>query len=95
MSNNAEYLLKLMKDKIDVMLEQEHVLQEFLDWLDQKSQSIQPNYKKSAVRAFYFATAYTVSSNLNRVRELELAREQVINTTNNLTNAVARPIITQ
>jgi len=52
---SADSLLTMMKQQIDQMLAGETKLQEFLDWVRQKSNSVNVPYKPSAVRAFYLA----------------------------------------
>ncbi|MBD2455265.1 NACHT domain-containing NTPase [Nostoc sp. FACHB-87] len=93
MLNNAEYLLTLMKENIDTLLVKEHNLQNFLNWVHQKSQSTQLPYKLNSVRAFYFAIAYTVSLNMNKIRDIKAARDQILSCTHDLTNAIARDFI--
>jgi len=54
---SADSLLTMMKQQIDQMLAGETKLQEFLDWVRQKSNSVNVPYKPSAVRAFYLSFA--------------------------------------
>lgn len=51
---NAEPLLQLMKQQIDVLMETDGKLQQFLTCISQKCHSLQTPYKPAAVRAFYF-----------------------------------------
>jgi len=50
---NADSLLQLMKQKIDLLVAFDEKLQYFLTWLRQKSSSVSTCYKAVAVRAFY------------------------------------------
>jgi predicted NACHT family NTPase len=54
---NADNLLLLMKQQIDGLLGTDEKLQEFLTWVDLKSSSVEAPYKRSAIRAFYYALA--------------------------------------
>ncbi|NEP63080.1 MAG: NACHT domain-containing protein, partial [Symploca sp. SIO2G7] len=51
---NADKLLLLMKQKIDELVNSDNKLQQFLNWINQKSSSVDTPYKSAAVRAFYF-----------------------------------------
>lgn len=53
MLQNADYLLLLLKHKIDTAIHAETSLQPFLSWLEQKSVSEESIYKPEATRAFY------------------------------------------
>ncbi len=53
MLRNADYLLRLMKQKIDQLLAPDQHLQEFLTWVSQKSRGVPAAYKLVTVRAFY------------------------------------------
>jgi predicted NACHT family NTPase len=50
---SADQLLQLMKDKIDFLVASEQKIQDFLIWLQQKSNSVITKYKAGAIRAFY------------------------------------------
>jgi predicted NACHT family NTPase len=52
-SRPANYIMLLMKEKIDNIIAQDDKLQEFLNWVNQKSISYNNHYKSAAVRAFY------------------------------------------
>ena len=54
MLRNADYMLQLMKQKIDEMLAHDPQLQEFLTWVNQKSRFISVCVPPATVRAFYF-----------------------------------------
>lgn len=57
MLRNADYMLILMKQKIDDMLADDPQLQAFLGWVNQKSRSISVSQPPATVRAFYFDLA--------------------------------------
>ncbi len=68
--DNADYLLRLMKQRIDsIVLNQKS--QQFLKWVQEKSESVQTEYKSVAVRAFY------LNFDLNFGRTLSLAFDHV------------------
>ncbi len=72
MLRNADYLLSLMKQNIDSLIENDKDLQNFLSWISQKSRKIESFYKPAAIRAFYLAV------DLERASSLELATNHVI-----------------
>lgn len=51
---NAEPLLKLMKQQVDTLVTADAKLQEFLNGIEQKCQSLRSLYQPAAIRAFYF-----------------------------------------
>jgi predicted NACHT family NTPase len=53
--DNADYLLRLMKERIDSMLIDETEIQLMLSWAQQKSSLVKGSFKKTAVRAYYYA----------------------------------------
>ncbi|WP_271252166.1 NACHT domain-containing protein [Pseudanabaena sp. Chao 1811] len=63
----SDNFLQLMKDRIDGMLADDEKLQAFLEWTDQKTNSVEFSYKAVAVRAFY---AYVEARDLARARDL-------------------------
>jgi predicted NACHT family NTPase len=76
MLRNADYMLQLMKQKIDDLLAQDAQLQTFLCWLSQKTRSVSVSYKPVIVRAFYFDLAITrilalFGSSLDLTRSLD------------------------
>ncbi len=75
MSRSADYLLQLMKQKIDSLLATDLKLQDFLAWVWEKSNSIE-KYKPAAVRAFYFARARDLARARARDLALALARDR-------------------
>ncbi|MBD2495563.1 NACHT domain-containing NTPase [Nostoc sp. FACHB-280] len=50
---NASEMLRLMKQKIDNLVTDDQKIQDFLFWLNQKSNSVATQYKAGAIRAFY------------------------------------------
>lgn len=50
---NPEDMLRLIKQRIDLLLAEDEQIQEFLIWLSQKSNSVSTQYKAVAIRAFY------------------------------------------
>jgi len=90
---SAEYLLQLMKAKIDTLLEGDDKLQYLLIWVHNKSQSVEFLHKSNAIRAFYFAFVCTLTFNLNRVCNLKSARNKVLSRTHDLTHALVRDFI--
>jgi predicted NACHT family NTPase len=55
--DNADYLLRLMKQRIDSIVSIDLKFQKFLEWVQEKSKSIEMSHKLAAVRAFYLAQA--------------------------------------
>jgi predicted NACHT family NTPase len=53
----ADYLLQLMKQRIDALLAADEKSQQFLTWASKKSLVIEVSHKPAAVRAFYFNLA--------------------------------------
>ncbi|HEY9876855.1 MAG TPA: NACHT domain-containing NTPase [Leptolyngbyaceae cyanobacterium] len=70
MLESADELLRAMKQEIDHLLSRDDRLQQFLDWVTEKSRSVQATYKSAAVRAFYF----TLDLGLSRSLDLALDR---------------------
>ncbi len=54
---NADYLLKLMKQKVDAIAAGDEDIQKLLVWLKEKTDSIEHPYKPAAVRADYIEPA--------------------------------------
>jgi predicted NACHT family NTPase len=69
---SADYLLKQMKQKIDELLVGDEKLQQFLKWVQQKSESVEVLYKPAAVRAFYFDLDITRDLDLDLAHNLDL-----------------------
>ena len=52
--SNSDYLLKLMKEKVDDIVSINQNIQNALKWLQEKTDSIDHSYKPACVRASYF-----------------------------------------
>ncbi|MEO1353340.1 MAG: NACHT domain-containing NTPase [Cyanobacteria bacterium J06635_15] len=75
----ADELLQLMKQQIDLLVMDEPDLQMFLTWVCEKSKSVRDLFKPGTIRAFYFALARTLprephALDLDLNRALEIAR---------------------
>ncbi|PPS45686.1 NACHT domain-containing NTPase [Chroococcidiopsis sp. TS-821] len=76
---NTDYLLLLLKHKIDTLIESQATLQPFLSWLEHQSMNINFAYKPAAIRAFYiecilgrdFEISGTLDSQLSRDLEAD------------------------
>jgi len=74
MLRRSDDFLKLMKSRIDGMLTGDEKLQTFLAWANEKTNSVQFNYKTVAVRAFYaYVEFHARALDLDRARALALA----------------------
>ncbi|MBD2039251.1 NACHT domain-containing NTPase [Microcoleus sp. FACHB-672] len=72
---SADRLLLLMKQQIDMLVASDNRLQQFLEWVSQKSASVEVPFKSVAVRALYFhfeldRAHNTVSARVSRVFKL-------------------------
>jgi predicted NACHT family NTPase len=56
--DNADFFLQAMKCNIDSLLAKDSNLQQFLNWVNEKYQSVSHIDKTVAIRAFYYAIAY-------------------------------------
>ena len=100
----ADYLIEQLKIKLDLLINQEAYLQEFLAFINLKVNSISVDYKASAVRAFYFSLFHNrdlnlaialdgrLASNLDQELALDLALERAFAIAENL---VKNPSIKQ
>lgn len=82
MLRNADYLLRLIKQKIDKLLAEDVQLQAFITWVNQKSESVSVSYKPVIVRAFYLdlaiarcLNAFASSLDLARLLDRNLTRD--------------------
>lgn len=87
MLRNADYFLLLMKQQVDRIVADDPKLGQFLEWLDQKSQTVNSGHDTAVVRAFYFDRVLEHNSDrtfsgvindamdINLDRTLELALE--------------------
>ncbi|WP_434684749.1 NACHT C-terminal helical domain 2-containing protein [Pseudanabaena minima] len=71
MLRRSDDFLKMMKDRIDEMLAYDETLQAFLEWVNQKTNSVEFSYKTVSVRAFYAHVETPVRA---RARTLDLVR---------------------
>ncbi|MBH8576917.1 NACHT domain-containing NTPase [Nostocaceae cyanobacterium CENA369] len=69
---DATRLLQLMKAKTDRILAGDFKLQQYLNWVIHKSNSVDVPYKPAAVRASYFAFAHALDLDLNLAHALDL-----------------------
>ncbi|NES00296.1 MAG: NACHT domain-containing NTPase, partial [Symploca sp. SIO1B1] len=58
MVRDASKLMQLIKQKIDGLVASDEKIQQFLSWVNQKSNSVNFPYKPAAVRAFYFSLSF-------------------------------------
>ena len=58
----ADRLLRLIKQAIEQSIAYDPVVQTFLNWLFQKCQVTQANYKPTALRAFYYALSFNLDT---------------------------------
>ncbi|NEQ71317.1 MAG: NACHT domain-containing NTPase [Symploca sp. SIO2D2] len=58
MVRDASKLMQLIKQKIDGLVASDEKIQQFLSWVNQKSNSVNFPYKPVAVRAFYFSLSF-------------------------------------
>lgn len=72
---NADYLLLLMKYKIDAFINMQPTLQPFLNWLEHKSLTKDAVYKPAAVRAFHIECLLDVDSAISCSLDNNLARD--------------------
>ncbi len=72
----ADYLLQLMKQRIDAMLAADEALQQYLMWVSKKSLRVEVVHKPAAIRAFYFnlAREHHPQRDPTRYRDSELIR---------------------
>ena len=69
----ADELLMLMKQQIDLLIANDSALQFVLTWVCKKSKSVHVSYKPAAIRAFYFTLACT--HEITRTRNIDLVRD--------------------
>jgi predicted NACHT family NTPase len=66
MMRKADGLMQLMKQKLDRLVDSDEKLQQFLQWVSQKSILVKVPCKPVSIRAFYFTLAYEIISNIKR-----------------------------
>lgn len=72
---NTDYLLLLMKYKIDTLIESQVTLQPFLTWLKHQSLKINCDYKPAAVRAFYIECILGIDFEISGALDSNLSRD--------------------
>ncbi|MCC0179226.1 NACHT domain-containing NTPase [Waterburya agarophytonicola K14] len=75
MLSNADYLIQQLKKQVDTILQQEPLLQKFLQFINQKTEVLSIPYKPAAVRAFYFSLFSNRDLNLPIALDSQLAKE--------------------
>lgn len=78
MMRSADELLLIMKSDIDLLLASNSKLQQFLQWIHQKSSSIEVSYKLAASRAFYLNFARNFDLAIDLEHALEEALEHAL-----------------
>ena len=72
MLKNADQLLQTMKQQVDEILAKDNKLQQFLIWVEQKSDSIKHSHKPAAVRCYYLTLDFANTHNFDLARTLDL-----------------------
>lgn len=80
MLRNADNFVQLMKQQIDNLLATDEKLQQFLAWVQEKSNSLDATYKPAVIRLFYFA----LDLDLTRALDLDIALARALAHTLNL-----------
>jgi len=75
--DNADNFLQAMKCKIDSLLAKDSQLQQFLNWVNEKSQSMSHLYKTVAIRAFYYAIAYDSPGSFFKINRDQMTSNSV------------------
>ncbi len=75
-SQQADLMLKKMKQKIDSLVAQDPHLQAFLAWVNQQSIQIKTPYKSATVRALYLDIDLENNRSLDRARALDIAHSR-------------------
>ena len=74
MMRNADELLLKMKSHIDSLIKDDPKLQQFLQWVDRKTQSVKARYKPVAIRAYYLDLALALDFTLDFTRTFDFTR---------------------
>ena len=72
---NANYLIEQLKNQVDAIIKDDTQLQEFLQFIERKTQSLSVPYKPEAVRAFYFSLFHNRDLNLAIALDSKLAND--------------------
>ncbi len=95
---NADYFIEQLKIQLDLLIQKESYLQEFLQFINTKANSLSVPYKASAVRAFYLSLFHNrdlnlaitldgrLASNLDNELALDLALERAFARAETLVN---------
>jgi len=85
----ADELVLLMQEKIDSMVAKDETLQQLLIWANQKSVSVENNFTKGEIRAFYVALVCVLDLTLTHVLapSLDFDKSQVCKLRNCLAKA--------
>jgi dsRNA-specific ribonuclease len=85
----ADELVLLMQEKIDSMTAKNETLQQLLIWANQKSASVEKNFKAAEIRAFYVALVCFLDLTLTRVLDpsLDFDKSKVRKLRNSLAKA--------
>jgi len=75
--DKADNFLQAMKCKIDSLLAKDSQIQQFLNWVNQKSQSVSHHYKTVAIRAFYYAIAYDSPGSFFKINRDQMTSNSV------------------
>jgi predicted NACHT family NTPase len=67
---NADYLLTVMLQKINSILSKDKALQRFLNWVSEKTTSLDAPYKPAAIRAFYLSSDRALTRTCTRIFDL-------------------------
>jgi len=78
---NADYLLILIKQKIDVFIKEKLTLQPFLKWLEQKSFSVNNAYNPAAFRAFCIECILEIGAEISCNLDNSLSTDLAANST--------------
>ena len=75
MLEDSAYLMQQLKARIDSIIKEDTQLQDFIQFVDRKTQALSLPYKPAAVRAFYFSLFYNRDLNLAIAIDPQLAKE--------------------
>lgn len=76
MLNNADNLLQLFKQNIDKLAFNNVQLHDFLNWLKQKSTTVNTSYHPASIRAFYFTIALPLEHPLACNQDLAISLDR-------------------
>jgi len=70
---DLDSLLTLIKISVNNLIGKDQKIQDFLNWVNQKSDSLETSYKSISLRAFYFETAFTLVIAPKKAHDAKLA----------------------